>query len=177
MGLSGQALRSLADNIRDGLIVVDEGRVCWANAPFGAMAGRIGACLNELPVDEVLRGLPAPSKARGPEVVEAEVLHTDGRPRAVRCVRAWYSPGLDACAWLIEDLDVKCRDRFEQIFSDIRENFAGNSGMFRQMFQGGSADITMQAAGRGHSARGRCRRGRGGVGPSVQASSTISRRP
>ena len=120
-----EALRSLADNIRDGLIVVDGGRLCWANVPFGAMAGRIGACLNELPVDEVLRGLPAPSKARGPEVVEAEVLHTDGRPRAVRCVRAWYSPGLDACAWLIEDLDAP-RALEDELLQRARELAACN---------------------------------------------------
>ncbi|HBZ96690.1 MAG TPA: hypothetical protein DEO57_02475, partial [Phycisphaerales bacterium] len=35
---------------------------------------------------------------------------------------------------LIEELDVSCRERFESTFKDIRENFAGNSGMFRQLF-------------------------------------------
>ncbi len=124
-GVLDEALRSLADSIRDGLIVVDGGRVCWANAPFGAMAGRIGACLNELPVDEILRGLPSTPKARGPEVVEAEVLHTDGRPRAVRCVCAWHSPGLDGCAWLIEDLDAP-RALEDELLQRARELAACN---------------------------------------------------
>lgn len=45
---------------------------------------------------------------------------------------------------LIEDLDVKCRERFQQTFNDIREHFAGSNGMFRQLFNGGSADIFLQ---------------------------------
>tara|TARA_B100001059_G_scaffold226879_1_gene255937 strand:+ start:2523 stop:6404 length:3882 start_codon:yes stop_codon:yes gene_type:complete len=44
---------------------------------------------------------------------------------------------------LIDELDVSCRERFDRTFRDIRENFAGNSGMFRQLFRGGSADITL----------------------------------
>ena len=51
---------------------------------------------------------------------------------------------------LIEELDVSCRERFERTFKDIRENFAGNSGMFRQLFQGGSADIMLQPDEHGH---------------------------
>ncbi|MDG2201251.1 MAG: chromosome segregation protein SMC [Phycisphaerales bacterium] len=46
-------------------------------------------------------------------------------------------------AQLIEELDGSCRERFDRTFRDIRENFAGNSGMFRQLFQGGSADIML----------------------------------
>ena len=53
-------------------------------------------------------------------------------------------------AQLIDELDVSCRERFERTFKDIRENFAGNSGMFRQLFQGGSADITLQPDEHGH---------------------------
>jgi chromosome segregation protein len=45
---------------------------------------------------------------------------------------------------LIEDLDIKCKERFEQTFNDIRENFAGSNGMFRQLFNGGSADLYLQ---------------------------------
>jgi len=44
---------------------------------------------------------------------------------------------------LIEELDVSCRERFDRAFRDIREHFAGNAGMFRQLFQGGSADIML----------------------------------
>ncbi|MEE3001218.1 MAG: chromosome segregation protein SMC [Planctomycetota bacterium] len=45
---------------------------------------------------------------------------------------------------LIEDLDVKCRNRFEKAFNEIREQFAGSNGMFRQLFNGGSADLFLQ---------------------------------
>lgn len=42
---------------------------------------------------------------------------------------------------LIVQLDAVSRVRFEQIFHAVRENFAGNSGMFRRLFGGGSADL------------------------------------
>ncbi|MCH2147895.1 MAG: chromosome segregation protein SMC [Phycisphaerales bacterium] len=51
---------------------------------------------------------------------------------------------------LIEDLDIKCRERFEQTFNDIREHFAGSNGMFRQLFNGGSADLYLQPDEDGH---------------------------
>jgi len=45
---------------------------------------------------------------------------------------------------LIEELERASRTRFEQTFNAIRENFAGDAGMFRQLFGGGSADIFME---------------------------------
>jgi chromosome segregation protein len=44
---------------------------------------------------------------------------------------------------LITDLDTQSRRRFEETFNTIRENFAGNTGMFRKLFGGGSADIML----------------------------------
>lgn len=44
---------------------------------------------------------------------------------------------------LIDELERASRTRFEQTFNAIRENFAGDQGMFRQLFGGGSADIYM----------------------------------
>jgi chromosome segregation protein len=44
---------------------------------------------------------------------------------------------------LIDEINDKSRSRFEQIFNEIRENFAGQSGMFRKIFGGGKADIFM----------------------------------
>jgi chromosome segregation protein len=42
---------------------------------------------------------------------------------------------------LIVQLDAVSRVRFEQVFTTVRENFAGNGGMFRRLFGGGSADL------------------------------------
>jgi len=42
---------------------------------------------------------------------------------------------------LIVQLDAVTRVRFEQVFNTVRENFAGNGGMFRRLFGGGSADL------------------------------------
>ncbi len=42
---------------------------------------------------------------------------------------------------LITHLENSSRKRFEAVFNTIRENFAGNEGMFRRLFGGGSADI------------------------------------
>jgi chromosome segregation protein len=42
---------------------------------------------------------------------------------------------------LILQLDAVSRVRFEQVFNTVRENFAGNGGMFRRLFGGGSADL------------------------------------
>lgn len=44
---------------------------------------------------------------------------------------------------LIDEINEKSRDRFEKIFNEIRENFAGQSGMFRRIFGGGKADLFM----------------------------------
>ncbi|UCD75583.1 MAG: chromosome segregation protein SMC [Phycisphaerales bacterium] len=44
---------------------------------------------------------------------------------------------------LIEDLDTRSRQRFEEAFNSIRDNFAGPDGMFRRLFGGGSADIML----------------------------------
>ena len=42
---------------------------------------------------------------------------------------------------LVEKLDVASRTRFEDTFNRVRANFAGNGGMFRRLFGGGSADL------------------------------------
>ena len=46
-------------------------------------------------------------------------------------------------ATLVADLESTSRDRFEQTFNAIREHFAGDSGMFRKLFGGGSADMVL----------------------------------
>lgn len=42
---------------------------------------------------------------------------------------------------LITELDEASRTRFQQTFERVRETFAGQTGMFRRLFGGGSADI------------------------------------
>ncbi len=44
---------------------------------------------------------------------------------------------------LIQHLDESSRTRFHDMFDAIRENFAGDSGMFRRLFGGGHADIAL----------------------------------
>ncbi|MCC6681215.1 MAG: chromosome segregation protein SMC [Phycisphaeraceae bacterium] len=46
---------------------------------------------------------------------------------------------------LIDQINNDCRTRFEKTFHEVRENFAGNNGLFRKLFGGGKADIIMQA--------------------------------
>ena len=42
---------------------------------------------------------------------------------------------------LIQELETATRSRFETTFNAIREHFAGQEGLFRQLFGGGSADM------------------------------------
>jgi chromosome segregation protein len=42
---------------------------------------------------------------------------------------------------LIERLDTVSRTRFQETFEAVRERFAGDAGMFRRLFGGGSADL------------------------------------
>ncbi len=42
---------------------------------------------------------------------------------------------------LIERLDTVSRTRFQETFESVRERFAGDAGMFRRLFGGGSADL------------------------------------
>ncbi|MSR41799.1 MAG: chromosome segregation protein SMC [Phycisphaerales bacterium] len=42
---------------------------------------------------------------------------------------------------LVEELDLASRSRFQQAFETVREHFAGQNGMFRRLFGGGSADL------------------------------------
>ena len=44
---------------------------------------------------------------------------------------------------LIERLNVASRERFEQTFTTVRENFAGPNGMFRKLFGGGKAEVRL----------------------------------
>ncbi len=42
---------------------------------------------------------------------------------------------------LVEELDLASRSRFQSTFETVREHFAGQNGMFRRLFGGGSADL------------------------------------
>ena len=44
---------------------------------------------------------------------------------------------------LINELDVASRQRFEETFNAVRDNFAGADGMFRKLFGGGAADLML----------------------------------
>ena len=44
---------------------------------------------------------------------------------------------------LISELDVASRQRFEETFNAVRDNFAGADGMFRKLFGGGAADLML----------------------------------
>ena len=46
-------------------------------------------------------------------------------------------------AELIERLNVASRERFEETFTAVRENFAGSNGMFRRLFGGGKAEVRL----------------------------------
>ncbi|MAE60285.1 MAG: chromosome segregation protein SMC [Planctomycetaceae bacterium] len=46
---------------------------------------------------------------------------------------------------LIRHLNEESRSRFEETFNQIREHFAGSSGMFRRLFGGGRADLMLIA--------------------------------
>ena len=51
---------------------------------------------------------------------------------------------------LIGELEVASRSRFEETFIAVREHFAGPSGLFRQLFGGGSADLFLVPDEDGH---------------------------
>lgn len=44
---------------------------------------------------------------------------------------------------LIERLNVASRQRFEETFTAVRDNFAGQGGMFRRLFGGGKAEVRL----------------------------------
>lgn len=44
---------------------------------------------------------------------------------------------------LIEKLNVASKERFEETFTAVRDNFAGANGMFRQLFGGGKAEVRL----------------------------------
>jgi len=46
-------------------------------------------------------------------------------------------------AELIEKLNVASRERFEETFTAVRDNFAGPNGMFRKLFGGGKAEVRL----------------------------------
>jgi len=45
---------------------------------------------------------------------------------------------------LIEQINNDSRTRFEQTFNEVRDNFAGQQGLFRKLFGGGKADVFLQ---------------------------------
>lgn len=49
----------------------------------------------------------------------------------------------DSLTKLIEDLNIVSRERFGEVFERIRENFGGESGMFRRLFGGGKAEVRL----------------------------------
>ncbi|HEX7009970.1 MAG TPA: chromosome segregation protein SMC [Phycisphaeraceae bacterium] len=51
---------------------------------------------------------------------------------------------------LIQQINEDSRRRFEQTFEQIRENFAGQNGLFRRLFGGGKADLFLQPDEQGH---------------------------
>lgn len=44
---------------------------------------------------------------------------------------------------LIEKLNVASKERFEETFAAVRDNFAGPNGMFRRLFGGGKAEVRL----------------------------------
>ncbi len=51
---------------------------------------------------------------------------------------------------LIRQIDADSRSRFEAIFGQLRENFAGRDGLFRRLFGGGRADLVLVPDDQGH---------------------------
>ncbi|MEM6551573.1 MAG: chromosome segregation protein SMC [Planctomycetota bacterium] len=45
---------------------------------------------------------------------------------------------------LIDTINTDSRTRMEQTFHEVRDNFAGQHGMFRRLFGGGKAELTLQ---------------------------------
>ncbi|MEM1213727.1 MAG: chromosome segregation protein SMC, partial [Planctomycetota bacterium] len=45
---------------------------------------------------------------------------------------------------LIDTINTDSRTRMEQTFHEVRDNFAGQNGMFRRLFGGGKAELTLQ---------------------------------
>ncbi|MEM6392572.1 MAG: chromosome segregation protein SMC, partial [Planctomycetota bacterium] len=45
---------------------------------------------------------------------------------------------------LIDTINTDSRTRMEQTFQEVRDNFAGQHGMFRRLFGGGKAELTLQ---------------------------------
>ena len=45
---------------------------------------------------------------------------------------------------LIQQINDDSRKRFEETFATIKENFAGQDGLFRKLFGGGRADLFLQ---------------------------------
>jgi chromosome segregation protein len=70
------------------------------------------------------------------ELVQLEIRNEDLAKQLVDIDSAKSS--LEA---LITELDEASRTRFQQTFERVRETFAGQTGMFRRLFGGGSADI------------------------------------
>jgi chromosome segregation protein len=56
----------------------------------------------------------------------------------------------DRLVSLIDEIKQESRKRFEAVFHQIRENFAGQDGLFRQLFGGGRADVLLQPDEQGH---------------------------
>lgn len=51
---------------------------------------------------------------------------------------------------LIEQINERSRQRFEETFHEVREHFAGQQGLFRKLFGGGRADLYLQPDEEGH---------------------------
>jgi len=113
---SEDAVRRLASALSEGVVLVREGRIVWANEAIAAMAARPGAA--DLVGQDLARiaadtgeGLPDGSRV-GP--LECGLLRPDGALRRVRWRLAWseLAPGTDA--WVIED-PTPVRDLGEEV--------------------------------------------------------------
>ena len=106
-GPVGDSLRSLADAIPNGVILVRSERVAWASERFAEMAGRgSSAALIETPIDDLFTdtgsGLPAAKTRRA---IECRLERPDEDGRTVICRLADAGAEFEGtAAWVIEDV-------------------------------------------------------------------------
>ena len=103
---SEDAVRRLACVLSEGVVLVREGRIVWANEALAAMAARPGAAdlvgrdLAQLLAD-VGNGLPEAAPRPGP--LECGLRRPDGALRRVVWRPAWPELGPQTDAWVVED--------------------------------------------------------------------------
>jgi signal transduction histidine kinase len=106
-----ECLRQMAGALSDGMAIVHEGRVVWANDAMARIAGRaepgelVGRALADV-FTEAGHGLPEPPRTAPLECV---VRRPNGALRTVLCRQAGVDVGAGARAWIVEDL-TRARD-------------------------------------------------------------------